>query len=106
MLILRDFAFYDEVAVASYLLELGLPGKLVFQFVVEDSSHGSPYKGGAVGKLGYLYGLRLGVVDVGAIEPIACLKQSEVEGASREGGEHDYHRGNNTSLFLNRVHTV
>jgi hypothetical protein len=44
---------------------------LVFQLVVEDDCHGAPYITGTYGKVGYLNGLGLGVVNAGSIELIA-----------------------------------
>ena len=46
-------------------------GILVFQLVVEDVSHRTPYIVGADGELADLYGLRLRVVYAGTIELIA-----------------------------------
>ena len=42
--------------------------KLVFQFVVKERSHGAPHITGTNGKLGYLDGLGLAIINTGSVE--------------------------------------
>jgi hypothetical protein len=54
-----------------------MTGEVVFQFIVEQWAHGSPYIAGTNGEFGNLYGLGFGIVDAGTVELIA-------HGASRK----------------------
>ena len=61
-------------------------GKFVFEGVVEQRAHGSPYITAAYGEIVDLYGLGLGVVYAGTIELVAF------EGACGDGGQHECHQ--------------